>query len=210
MPGPVVKVGVLVSVAAARVGTRSSAQAIGSCPNGFLGYCSPKNWSKAMPGNGSVKFLNSPNSVFLTSTDNDGKSKNSFVTMQLKALFDGVVSFDYKYFTKDKDGSKFDPFGYMLNGKFSPLVSPPFVKKGVLVADSFSFDVKAHDTFGFYAESLDSIKGPSVSKVFNFSYVPAAVPATAPVDVPGPVPFLGAAAAFGFSRRLKAGIRERG
>jgi hypothetical protein len=201
-PGPIVKVGVLISVAAAVAGAHSPAEASYFCPDGFLGYCAPKNWEVETPGNGSVKFIRLLDSVLLTSTNDKGKSKNSFVTMELKALAAGVVSFDYKYLTLDKGGPEFDPFGYILNGEYNPLVPAPYPNKGGFVADSFSFKVATHDTFGFYAESLDSKWGPSITKIYNFSYVPVE-------HVPGPVPFLGAAAAFGFSRRLKSRIRER-
>jgi hypothetical protein len=199
---PLAKVGVFLSLAAVVVGAQSSVQAAGSCPNGFLHYCAPENWTTAIDGNGSVNFKGAPHNVVLTSADDKGKSKNSFVTMELKALADGLVSFDFKYFTKDVDGSKFDPFGYILNGSFNRLVPPPFLPKGGFTKGSFAFDVMAGDVFGFYAESVDSKLGSAITKVSNFSY-------THTQAVPGPVPFLGAAAAFGFSRRLKSRIRLR-
>jgi hypothetical protein len=63
----------------------------------------------------------------------------------------------------------------------------------------FAFDVVAGDAFGFYEASPDADFGPSITTVSNLVY-----------NVPGPLPVLGAATAFGYSRRLRKKQRLSG
>lgn len=59
-----------------------------------------------------------------------------------------------------------------------------------------AFSVLAGDTFGFRVYSLDSTFGAGVAVISNFS-----------APVPGPLPLLGTAAAYSFSRRLRQRTR---
>jgi len=217
------RLGLWLALPAAVLAAQAPATASGFCPDGFLGQCAPKNWYLSTPGNGSVKFdaLDTAK-VSLTSVDNN-TGKKATVFMKIKALMDGLVSFDYQYVTKDKWGSEWDPFGYILNGSFKQL-SPASSLKGFVATGSFGFEVNAGDKFGFYAKSLDSKFGPSFTHITNFSFaaIPTPTPDPTPIppftsssgsptpaEVPGPLPLLGLGAAFGFSRRLKARSRAR-
>lgn len=122
------------------------------------------------------------------------------VTIKLLADHPGQVSFAYEDTTFDVDGAFFDPFGYLLNGIFNQVVPPPSLRQGQSTSGTLSFSVSTGDGFGFYARATDSQLGSSVTTVSDFAYQ----------GIPGPFSVLGAAAAFGFSRRLRSQIRSNG
>lgn len=169
------------------------AKAISVICNGFIDTCAPANWTISEPGNGSVTIT--PTEAVLTSNDDGGG--NTSVTMELLAPVLGFVSFKYAYQTLDVDGSEFDPFGYTLDGVFNQIVPPPFLAQGGTTTGSFSFEVSAGQTFGFYAQATDSQLGPSITNISDFVY-----------EVPGPLPILGLAATFGYSRKIRKRINN--
>lgn len=185
----------LMAIGAMATGACLQARAVGFCPSGFEGNCVPANWNVAEPGDGSVNFLDAPIKAILTS-NNNGVSGPTFVSIEIQGDNDGIVSFSYFYTTNDQDGASFDPFGFLLNGVRTQLVPPPTLANGESVSGTFSFNVLAGDTFGVYAESTDNGFGPSVTEVTDFLYVP------------GPLPVLGVSAAFCFSRKLRKRIKS--
>lgn len=107
------------------------------------------------------------------------------------------MSFDWAYSTDDSySSSRWDPFGYLLNGAFITLTDSGVGNQ----SGSASFSVLAGDLFGFRQNSYDSIYGRASTTISNFN-VPAA---------PGPLPLLGAGAAFGWSRQLRRRIGTSG
>jgi hypothetical protein len=106
------------------------------------------------------------------------------------------VSFDWAFSTDDWLPG-FDPFGYLLNGAFTQLTIDD---SSLTQSGSVSFSVLAGDVFGFRQNSSDSIFGRASTTISNF---------TAPA-VPGPLPLLGAGAAFGWSRQLRKRIGTSG
>lgn len=174
-----------------------SAKAAAQC-TGFAGDCAPVNWALSTPGNGNVDFTGAPGSVVLTSNDTGVGFGDTYVTMSIDATNDGLVEFAYDYLTDDRDGSGFDPFGYIINGSFNQIVPPPFLAQGGTVSGLFAFNVQAGDAFGFYARATDSQLGSSITTVSNFTYIPT--------SVPGPFPLLGAGSAFAWSRRMRKRI----
>jgi hypothetical protein len=191
-----IRASLIVAIGAAAIAPWSQVRAVGFCPSGFQGNCAPANWTVQQPGNGSVDFLAAPINAILTSND-DSAPGNTFVSIEIQGDNEGIVSFSYFYTTNDQDGAQFDPFGYLLNGAPIQLVPPPSLANGESVSGSFSFQISAGDTFGFYAESTDNALGPSVTEITDFMYVP----------IPGPLPVLGLGAAFGFSRKLRKRIK---
>jgi hypothetical protein len=67
--------------------------------------------------------------------------------------------------------------------------------------------VLAADVFGFRQSSTDSTNGRASTSISNLNG-PLAAPGTA--SVPGPLPLLGAGAAFGWSRQLRKRIGASG
>jgi hypothetical protein len=190
---PLAKAGAVLSAACLALGLQLPAEAAGYCV-GFQGDCAPASWLLDQPGDGSVDFAGAPDSVVLTSNDaGPPTGEATTVTMELLADLDGIVSFAYSYLTLDDDGSFYDPFGYLLNGDLVQLVPPPFLLQGGSTSGSFAFPVTAGDSFGFYAGSFDSLLGPAITTISDFSYQ----------QVPGPLPVFGVAAAFSYSRQLK-------
>jgi hypothetical protein len=163
----------------------------------FTGAYAPANWTQSIQGDGSINTSGAPNSISLSSADDEeifGPSKNTDFT--IAAPNAGVVSFDWAFGTADA-ASSYDPFGYLLNGSFTQLTNDG---GSVTQSGSVAFAVLAGDVFGFRQNSSDLCCGRASSTISNFN---VAVPNVA---VPGPLPLFGAAAAFGYSRKLRKRI----
>ncbi len=160
----------------------------------FAGYYAPANWTQSIQGDGSISTGDAPASISLSGAD-DGSSINQNTDFTIAAPLAGTVSFDWAYSTAE--GPVFDPFGYILNGGFAQLTDNG---GGQVQSGSASFSVLAGDVFGFRQNSIDSIFGRASTTISNFN-APAA---------PGPLPLLGAGAAFGWSRQLRRRIGTSG
>jgi len=151
----------------------------------FAGPYAPANWTfSANGGDGSVDTTGAPNSITLNGSDSqaDNFINTDYTTT---AAGSGPVSFDYDYFSTDS--SFYDGFGYLLNGAFTQIVD-----NGSQDSGFSQFNVVAGDTFGFRVYTVDDAFARGTATISNFS-----------APVPGPVPLLGAGAAFGCSRRLR-------
>ena len=158
----------------------------------FAGYYAPANWTQTIQPDGSINTGGAPASITLTGADNGGDNKNTDFTIAAPSA--GTVSFDWSYSTADIS-SGWDPFGYLLNGAFIKLTNDGVANQ----SGSASFSVLAGDVFGFRQNSFDSIFGRASTTISNFN-----------VAVPGPLPLLGAGAAFGWSRQLRRRIGTSG
>lgn len=164
----------------------------------FTGPYAPANWTQSIGGDGSINTGGAPNSITLNGSDN-GSSFSANTDFTISAPLGGTVSFNWSYATND-DSSSYDPFGYLLNGIFNQLTinntsSPQ--------SGSATFNVVAGDVFGFRQWSADSQFGRASTTISNFN-----VAAQPNAPVPGPLPLLGAGAAFGWSRRLRQRIAQ--
>jgi hypothetical protein len=106
---------------------------------------------------------------------------NDFV---IKALGAGKVTFDWFYTTAD--GPSWDGFSFLKNGVAT------FVSKTNNQTGTSIFDVVYGDTFGFRIYSVDGCCGRAAATISKFS-----------APVPAPLPLLGVAAAFSYTRRLR-------
>lgn len=159
----------------------------------FAGYYAPANWTQTIGGDGSINTGGAPNSVILNGSDNySGSNVNTDFT--ITAPLGGTVSFNWSYSTADGPG--YDDFGYLLNGAFTQLTDDSGAQTQ---SGSASFSVLAGDVFGFRQNSEDSFWGRASTTISNFN-----------VAVPGPLPLLGAGAAFGWSRQLRQRIGTSG
>ncbi|MEB3166163.1 MAG: hypothetical protein VKO65_05775 [Cyanobacteriota bacterium] len=105
-----------------------------------------------------------------------------------------TVSFDWSYFTFDEsadDQSYYYTIDALNNIDTVLLSSEPTGDSG-----SISLNLLAGSRLGFGVHTASNTGGPGYLNVVRFSY-------TAPDVVPGPLPLLGAGAAFGWSRRLR-------
>ena len=161
----------------------------------FADDYAPGNWSESIGGDGSIDTSDAPASITLIgANDNSGRNVKTDFTIAAPAA--GIVSFNWYYSTSDIDPT-YDPFGYLLNGAFTRLTD----NFGALIqTGSTSFAVGAGVVFGFRQDSTDTEGGAGTTTISNFNG-PTAAPG--PADVPGPLPLLGIAAAFGWSRLLR-------
>ena len=164
----------------------------------FADSYAPANWTQSIGGNGSIDTSGAPGSVKLTGSD-DGSGISANVDFTITASAPGTVSFDWSYNTADFCGPFCDPFGYLLNGKFTLLT--PY--SGDTKSGSASFSVLSEDVFGFRQASTDSDFGRATTTISNFNGPISEPP---PSSVPGPLPLLGAGAAWGWTRRLRQRI----
>jgi hypothetical protein len=168
----------------------------------FAGYYAPGNWTQSIQGDGSINTGGAPASISLSGAgDYSFTNKNTDFTIAAPTA--GTVSFDWAFASTDSD-AEMDPFRYLLNGAFTPLT---INGAGSNQVGSASFSVLAGDVFGFRQNSADSISGRASTTISNFNG-PLAAPDLA--SVPGPLPLLGAGAAFGWSRQLRRRIGTSG
>jgi hypothetical protein len=168
----------------------------------FAGYYAPANWTQSIQGDGSINTGGAPASISLSGAD-DNSDTNQNTDFTIAAPTAGTVSFDWAYSNPD-DSPQFDPFGYLLNGAFTQLT---INDSNLTQSGPVSFSVLAGDVFGFRQNSIDSRYGRASTTISNFN---GPLAASGPASVPGPLPLLGAGAAFGWSRQLRRRIGTSG
>ncbi len=161
----------------------------------FAGPYAPANWTQSIGGDGSINTGGAPGSITLNGSDDYSGYKN--VDFTIAAPASGTVSFDWSYSSFDFDGPEYDPFGYLLNGSFAQLTDSAGSNDQ---SGTASFSVLAGDVFGFRQNSDDSQYGRASTTISNFN---GPLPNSPLPPVPGPLPLLGAGAAWGWSRRLR-------
>ena len=160
----------------------------------FIGDYDTANWTQTIQGDGSINTTGAPNSISLTSS-NSGTENIQNTDFTIAAASAGTVSFDWSFSTND-GGSRYDPFGYLLNGSFTQLTDDDGSRNQ---AGSASFSVLSGDVFGFRQNTVDGVYGAATTTVSNFNAPAAAVPA--------PLPILGLPAVLFYSRKLKKRIK---
>jgi hypothetical protein len=149
----------------------------------FVNAYDAAKWTRSVNGGG-INISGAPSSITLTSSNNGkGNGSNRNQDFTITAVASGLVTFDWNYKTNDKDGAQFDPFGWLLNGVFTQLTKDAGKKKQ---SGTFSAAVKIGDSFGFRANSWDSLYGSATTTITKFSApaqipVPAAIPSQVPV-----------------------------
>ena len=165
----------------------------------FAGGYAPTNWTQSIGGDGSINTGGAPASITLIgANDGNGFGNPANTDFTIAAPTAGTVSVDWAYSTDDEK-AQYDPFGYLLNGAFIKLTNDGVANQ----SGSASFSVLAGDVFGFRQNSVDSILGRASTTISLFNGPVAA-------SVPGPLPLLGAGAAFGWSRQLRRRIGTSG
>ncbi len=131
--------------------------------SGFQGAFAPANWTVGLVNsNGGVNTAGAPASITLNGSDN-GTGTAGQTNYTIPITFTGTVTFTYNYSTVD--AGFFDPFGYTVNGVFTPVVNG-FV---LTQTGTVSVNVSAGDVFGFSQRTLDNIFGPGNTTITNFS-----------------------------------------
>ncbi|MCP9848726.1 hypothetical protein [Cyanobium sp. Morenito 9A2] len=88
--------------------------------DGFQGPFAPANWMQ-QPNGGSINTGGAPNSIGLTSANNNSGARNTNFLFTFSTT--GILSFNWSYITSDTDGPVWDPFGYSINGAFTQLTN---------------------------------------------------------------------------------------
>lgn len=136
----------------------------------FINYYAVGNWTTTVTsGDGSVDLAGAPNTLSLTSSNNNSSGNVDFT---IAAAAGGQVSFDWSYNTMDDDSS-YDPFGYVLNNSYFSLTSytNPNFQTGTA-----QFSVTSGDVFGFRMGSTDGCCGTATATISGFSAPAGAVP----------------------------------
>ena len=139
----------------------------GSASAAFTGVYDLANWTQVLNG-GSIDITGAPNSVTLTSSNDGSGPDNTDLTIIDQGT--SAISFDWTYTNGDRDGSSFDPFGWLLNGVYTQLTA-----NGQFGAQSGSVKIDpttTGDVFGFRIFATDSLLGSSNVVISNFSTVP--------------------------------------
>lgn len=162
--------------------------------SGFAGDYDPANWTTTVNGDLSVDTTGAPSSITL---NGPSPFNFGFISYTTNATAAGPVSFSWNF-----SGNSPVEFYYILNAGLNFISSTP--NTGIT-----SFEVAVGDNFGFMIEAQDNRTGNPLggeaATISNFSApIPSSAPATS--SVPGPLPILGVAAAFGFSRKLRRRI----
>ena len=190
-PYSLLRAGLVVAATAGAVFGQAPAHAHGI--NGFTGPYEPANWTfEGGQGNGSVDTSGTPGTLEMKGSNNGFADNTDYTAKSVKT---GHVTFDYAYTSSDEDG--YDGFGYLLNGNYTELASSDNV------FGSAFFNLVDGDTFGFRLTSLDATNGPGSVSITNFTAPGDPHHDNDPVTAPGPLPILGASAAFGWSRKLR-------
>lgn len=152
---------------------------------GFNGPYNVINWTIDVGGDGLVDLTFEPDSIALTSAnDNSGVQNN--VDFTVTAVGTGQVTFRWEFETFDVDGPAWDPFGFLLNGVFTQLSND--LGSNNQLGDAL-FLVNVGDIFGFRQMSIDSGSGIATTSIYDFK-APVAATATA-VPEPATLALLG-------------------
>ncbi|WP_439544800.1 PEPxxWA-CTERM sorting domain-containing protein [Sandarakinorhabdus sp.] len=104
--------------------------------------------------------------IELSSVRFDLFSSNNFqfdvlTTYSAVATTNFTLSGQFRYLTRDIDGSNFDRAGYFINNDFVQLSQDDMLQYSYNFG-TYSFDVQAGDTYGFYMFSNDSFGGRAI------------------------------------------------
>lgn len=127
---------------------------------GFTGNFDISKWTLTA-GTGSINTDNVPANVTLVSGNS---SSSSYTTMTIHIITSGTIQFSYNSTTTDENLS-YDPFGYMLNGTYFPLVN-----SGTSVSGTFNVNVSINDAFGFYTYTTTGTSGSSTTIIDDFTF----------------------------------------
>lgn len=186
------KLATKLSIATASIALSFAAVGAKPAEAAFVGGYAPSNWTLTnTDADGFVNTAGAPNSITLVGGDDEENFWGGTTNYLIKAVADGVVSFNWRYFTQD-DNASFDPFGFVKNG----VVTNIFSGAATTGQDVFSTTVAAGDSFGFQVATVDNLFGRGSVRISNFSAPDSA-------SVPEPLTIAGSAIALGFGAWMK-------
>jgi MYXO-CTERM domain-containing protein len=148
-------------------------------------------------GNGSISG-SYPAFTITGSDDGSGNYDGAFYVQTYAVA--ATVTFTWQYESFDTSGTVYDPAGWILNGVETQLSVNG--DPGTTSSGTFSWNVKAGDTFGWYVVSEDSIGGAGVLAV-NQDLPPPPPPIPEPQEAM--LMLAGLAALFAAARRPRHG-----
>lgn len=194
------KLATKLSIATASIALSFAAVSAKPAEAAFVGAYDPDEWEVVNTNaNGFVNTAAAPNFITLVGGDN-GSFLSGTTDYVIQAIADGVLSFNWSYFTVDPNGAVADPFSFLNNG-----VATLVFGSGNNGGGDFSTTVKAGDIFGFRVATTDNIFGRGGVRISNFSAPDSA-------SVPEPLTIAGSAIALGFGawmKRKQAGVANK-
>jgi autotransporter-associated beta strand protein len=136
--------------------------------DGFVDHYAPANWTVTdfSANGGSIEVGGAPHSVVLSGPD-DGSRVSGEIGFSIQVPVGGTFSFDWSYFSDDSAG--YD-YAYYVNGYYNYLTTYDGESGHV------SVPVFAGDTIGWVVYSTDSVNGPGVLTISNFSAPGLSIP----------------------------------
>ncbi len=199
---------------AAIIGTyQPAARAASFKVNGFTGAFAPPEWTIDNTSGGSTNITPIDATLVLPAT---GGSASSFIfdTNKLDTSYpgfsQGTVSFDWTWTAPSATPFFASDLQYQINN-VNPVVltryigpQPPTIpdvaniNNFITTGNNVTFNVSAGDSFLFRLQSINAPFEGSTAVISGFSFT-----GTYGTAAPAPIPVLGAAAAFGFGRRIR-------
>lgn len=129
-------------------------------------------WTLTSTNGGDGFVVLGPFNILGTLFGSDNNVGGSLTTYTRVANAPKTLRFNYVYTTNDRDGSDYDPAGYVIDGVFTQLSAAGLPNGGSNSGTAF-FSVVAGQTFGAYVNSTDSQLGRGLLQV-RVSEVPEA------------------------------------
>jgi hypothetical protein len=149
-------------------------------------------------GNGTFTPTGAPGFTdsFTVVSNNNGVSNINTVYGGTTGNETAVVTFNWFYFTFDRDDSSYDPLGYVVGAVYTALSAT--LPSPALQSGTFAFNVPANTFFGWVLGSTDGILGAATAGIrANIVTTPVPLPA-------GGLLLIGALGGFAALRRRKA------
>lgn len=141
----------------------ASTLALGSSAHAaFVGDYALENWNTSINGGGSVVKVDALGAVRLRGPVSLWPGAVDFTTT---AASNSLISFDWDFASFDFFGASPNPFGFLVNGLFTPLTSA----SGFEQSGGALFMVEAGDIFGFSQRSVGGGLGWGRTRVSNFN-----------------------------------------
>jgi hypothetical protein len=144
----------------------------------FTGIYDVSQWTTTDTASGTVNVSGAPTTISLTSGNAsvDGSTIAGNTDFTITVPVASQIAFNWSYNTSD-GAPEFDPFGYLVNGVFTTVVSVGDLTPVLQQSGHVTLTVAGGDVFGFRANTFDGFNGAAVTSISNFDATPVPIPA---------------------------------